>query len=567
MIHLQRSAAIILFAFILLSPGNASTPERIACDGPYWIFFSDKGVEGQALRSALDEVRLKLTTHARWRRAKALVGLVDEFDLPVAADYLAAISSRGARVRFASRWLNAASVEADAAVLERIRRLPFVREIKPVAKYWPCHQYFNPQGSQPSVQKRERWSLDDPDYGPSFGQLELCHVPAMHARGLTGRGVRLCLLDTGFWLEHEVFDSAHIIATYDFINGDSIVWNEEDQDTIFQHNHGTITLSVAAGKRDGSLYGPAFGAELILGKTEDIRSETPIEEDYYVAGLEWADSLGADVVSSSLGYIDWYTFEDMDGNTAVTTVAVDIAASRGIVVCTAAGNERQQPWGHIIAPADADSVVAVGAVDSIGEIADFSSPGPTFDGRIKPEVCAQGLNNYAAVPWFGPSGYWRVSGTSLSTPIISGICALLLEAHPDWTPIQLHEALLMTATQADSPDNDYGWGIADGLAALDYLEAIPPRAGLGPRKTILITAYPNPANSVTTWNIEIARTTVGSFTVTDILGRTITRTREERWAAGRHRFPFDVTRLPSGTYFGRLEAESGQAVGKVMVIK
>jgi len=563
--RLPMYCVIVSLLFALSGTGNASTPERAASLQPYWVFFTDKGVESQALSSALEKARLKLNAHARWRRAKVLPGLVDEFDLPVASNYVAAISSCGAHLRFASRWLNAVSIEADATILERIRRLPFVRDIKPLARYWPCHRGF--ERLETGMENPGRYPLDDFDYGWSFGQLELCNVPAMHARGLTGSGVRLCLLDTGFWLEHEVFDSASIIATYDFINGDSIVWNEPGQDDSSQHDHGTVTLSVAAGRHDGTLYGPAFGSELILGKTEDVRSETPIEEDYYVAGLEWADGLGADVVSSSLGYTDWYTFEDMDGNTAVTTIAVDIAVSRGIVVCTAAGNDRHSQWGHIIAPADADSVIAVGAVDSAGQIASFSSPGPTFDGRIKPEVCAQGLYTVAAVPGPDPNIYALVSGTSLSTPIIGGICALLLEAHPDWTPMQLREALMMTASQAASPDTNYGWGIADGLAALDYISAAPPHANLTPANTILIAAYPNPANSVAVWTIEVPRTTVGSFTVMDILGRTVLRVPEKRWTAGNHRLPLDASHLSSGIYFGWLDAQTGRAVGRLVVMK
>jgi len=563
--YFRMSSVLILFFLTCLLP---TLPVRAdGADGPYWIFFADKGIERTVLPKALDDSRSALDAHTRWRRAKVLPNLVDELDLPVAPCYLEAVSSCGAHLRFTSRWLNAVSVEADAGTLERICDLPFVRKVQPVAKYWPCHRNLKFEESGVPREKKVNSHFDDPDYGPSFGQLELCHVPAMHARGLTGNGIRLCLLDTGFWLEHEVFDSANVIATWDFINGDSIVWNEPDQDTVFQHDHGTITLSAAAGKKDGSLYGPAFGAELILGKTEDVRGETQIEEDFYVAGLEWADSLGADVVSSSLGYLDWYTYEDMDGNTAVTTIAVDIAVSRGIVICTAAGNERLSEWGHIIAPADADSVIAVGAVDSTGEIAPFSSPGPTADGRIKPELCAHGHGTYAAIPWFGPSGYLRASGTSLSTPIIGGICALLLEAHPDWTPMQLREALLMTASQAASPDTNYGWGIADGLAALDYLETALQQTFFTPRKRVIITAYPNPTNSVVTWNIEIPERLVGSFVVMDILGRTVAHMPKSQWVIGHHRLPLDAANLPSGMYFGRFETAIGQTVGKVVVLK
>ena len=205
----------------------------------------------------------------------------------------------------------------------------------------------------------------------------------------------------------------------------------------------------------------------MLAKTEDSRSETPIEEDYWVEGIEWADSLGAQIVSSSLGYTDWYTFADMDGKTAVTTLAADRAAKLGIVIVTANGNERRNSWGHVIAPADGDSVIAVGAVTSSGSLSSFSSPGPTYDGRIKPEVCAQGTSTFCARN-SSNTAYGYSSGTSLSTPLVAGVAALLLEAHPEWTPMQLREALMMTASNPSAPNNDYGWGIVNVLAALDY---------------------------------------------------------------------------------------------------
>jgi hypothetical protein len=220
------------------------------------------------------------------------------------------------------------------------------------------------------------------------------------------------------------------------------------------------------------LIGPAFGADFALAKTEIKLSETQIEEDNWVAGVEWADDLGADIVSSSLGYQDWYTYEDMDGNTALCTIAADLAVSKGIVVVNSAGNERITTWYHIIAPADGDSVIAVGAVDLQGGLASFSSAGPTFDGRIKPDVVARGVQTYCA---WANGGYGGASGTSLSAPLVAGVCALLLEIHPDWTPIQVREALWHTASQADDPDNLYGYGIANAAEAsgLNYLEVSP----------------------------------------------------------------------------------------------
>ncbi len=185
-----------------------------------------------------------------------------------------------------------------------------------------------------------------------------------------------------------------------------------------------------------------------------------------MAGIEWADSIGADVVSSSLAYMDWYTYPDMDGSTAVTTVAADIASWRGIVVCNAMANAGPAS-GTLHAPADADSILACGAVYSSGDIAYFSSRGPSFDGRTKPEVCARGVSTTCASP-YDTTGYTTASGTSLSTPLIGGAAAVILSAHPDWTPMQVREAMMMSSDRASSPDNDYGWGIPDILAAIQY---------------------------------------------------------------------------------------------------
>jgi len=255
------------------------------------------------------------------------------------------------------------------------------------------------------------------------------------------------------------------LAEWDFVNDDGETQNEEG-DPETQHNHGTVTWSTLGGAWDGELYGPAYLASFILAKTEDVSSETQIEEDNWVAGMEWADSFGVDVISSSLCYIDWYSYSDLDGNTAVTTIAADIAAERGIVVCNAMGNSGPAS-GTLLAPADADTILACGAVWSDGDIASFSSRGPTYNGRTKPEVLARGVYTYCASP-YDTTGYTQAHGTSLSTPLVGGCAAVLLSAHPDWNPVKVREALMMTAGNAQSPNNDRGWGIVDLLAAVNY---------------------------------------------------------------------------------------------------
>jgi serine protease AprX len=432
-----------------------------------WVFFTDKGIFDLGdYRAALNRATNVLTQRAARRRAKTMKpDLVDFRDLPVDHTYVNEISKYQAKLRQKSRWLNAASFEISVSRLYEISNLDFVRSIGPVlgGKRKPV-----PPQVPPSEPQKGQSQLDL-NYGASYNQLQQLNVPAVHDSGYNGQGVLVCMMDTGYLKDHQAFQLAflegRVLAEWDFINSDGNTQNEPG-DPSTQHNHGTCTWSALGGAADGNLYGPAYGASFILAKTEDVSMEQPIEEDNWMAGMEWADSIGADVISSSLCYIDWYTYSDLDGNTAVTTIAADIAAERGIVVCNAMGNNGPGS-GSLMAPADADSILACGAVDASGDLAYFSSRGPTYDGRIKPEVCARGVSTRCADP-YDTTGYTYASGTSLSTPLIGGCAALILSAHPDWTPMQVREAMMMTASQSSSPDNNYGWGIPDILAAIQY---------------------------------------------------------------------------------------------------
>jgi hypothetical protein len=432
-----------------------------------WVFFTDKGIfTGEDYIESKSSFKNALCPAALKRRAKNKVE-VDFFDLPMKQSYVDEILSSGAKPRQRSRWLNAASFEIRLAKLEEIASLPFVREIRRVVgfKRKPVEL-----GSGPDLSNQK---LAEPQYGRNYGlslaQLDQINVPIVHDMGYKGENVIVCMLDTGYKKDHQAFDLAfsegRVLDEYDFINDDYNTQNEPG-DPSGQHDHGTCTWSALGGAYEGELYGPGYKASFLLAKTEDIAGEQPIEEDYWVAGLEWADSLGAEVTSSSVGYSDWYIFADYDGNTAVTTIAADIAASRGIVVCNCMGNEGPG-YGTLIAPADADSILACGAVDASGNLAGFSSRGPTYDGRIKPEVLARGVSTYCAGT-VTSNEYTFASGTSLSTPLVGGCAAALLSAHPDWTVMQVREALTMTASNAASPDSQYGWGIVDLFSALNY---------------------------------------------------------------------------------------------------
>ena len=441
-----------------------------------WVFFTDKAVSSQAGFEAVAASTV-LTERAFNRRAKVGLNKIVFADLPVASQYVRAIQDLGAEHCRSSRWLNAASFELPASLAVRIARLPFVAEIRPVMRAPRRPAEETESKSPPPGETQSTHSLS---YGDSYPQLNQIGVPPVHDRGYSGLGVTLAILDTGVKKTHESlvphFADGRVLAEYDFVHNDGNVANEPG-DWANEQNHGTEVFSVAAGCADGHLYGPAYRANFILCKTEDIRSELPVEEDNWVAGMEFADSVGADVITSSVGYFAFddschcdYSYGDMDGQTATSSIAASMADGLGIVLAKSAGNEGPNPE-TITAPADAFNILAVGSVDAGGTIAYSSSRGPTADGRTKPEVCARGVSTFMALPNVPvDNDYTYASGTSFATPLVAGAACLLIEAHPEWTPAEVREALKASGNRAANPDNTYGWGIVDVEAAL----------GLGP---------------------------------------------------------------------------------------
>ncbi|MFZ6186152.1 S8 family serine peptidase, partial [Nannocystis pusilla] len=268
--------------------------------------------------------------------------------------------------------------------------------------------------------------------------------------------------DTGFVLKHQAFAGVQVIAARDFVQGDDVVADEAG-DTPGQQHHGTGVLSLIVAD-DGEVFsGVAPGVAVILAKTERIDVEEPYEEDYYVAGLEWIEGMGADIFTASLGYSDWYEPQQLDGKTAVVSQAATVAVANGLIMFAAIGNGGPDPK-TLDAPADVDGVIAVGATDFDGVVTPFSSRGPTADDRIKPDLVAPGQDVYMARS-DSLVAYEASQGTSLSTPLVAGVAALLLEAYPELDPPGMLALLRATATQPDAPDNDLGWGFVDGLAA------------------------------------------------------------------------------------------------------
>jgi hypothetical protein len=419
-----------------------------------WVLFADKGDRSpQALSAAIERVAARYNPRATQRRAlrgeRAQSGrpLFDEHDLPVNRSYVAAVADTGARVHVKSRWLNAVSVYATREQIEAIAGLPFVEKLQPVARSARIPVPDSEKTAAPPTPQARAGGLD---YGNAYAQLAQMNLIALHDEGFTGDGVIIGVLDTGFKLTHEAynhpFHSLNVIAAWDFLNNDPNV-GIEPGDPGGQHDHGTKTLSCIGAYKPGSLVGGAFDASFILAKTEDTAGEYPAEEDNFVAGLEFIESNGADLASSSLGYIDWYTQADLDGLTAVTTIAANIFTSHGVHLCNAAGNEYHDSnpnTSSIIAPADGFDVITCGAVTSSGATASFSSDGPTADGRVKPELMALG-SNAAMISSSSDTGYTTGSGTSFATPLIASAVGCLVEARPYWTVEQMRQYLFETA--------------------------------------------------------------------------------------------------------------------------
>lgn len=429
---------------------------------PTWVFFTDKGVESAGLEAALGRAERELSPRALARRVRERGDRgVDLRDVPPAPGHVAAVLATGARLRASSRWLNAISVEADAGQRAAIAALPQVGRVRPVAR----GRRVAPAG--PRV--RDAWDMSAGPglapagaYGLAQEQLELLGVPALHACGLTGEGVVLGVQDSGFTLAHQAFAGLEVIAARDFVHGDDVV-SDEPNDKPGQHDHGTAVLSLIVGQ-DGEIFsGVAPGVSVVLAKTEDVSQEVPAEEDYFVAGLEWIEGMGADVWTASLGYIDWYAYEQLDGKTTVTAQASMVALQNGLIMFNAMGNSGPKP-ASLISPADVDGIIALGATDFGGAVAGFSSRGPTADGRTKPDVLAPGAGVWCVKP-NTPDEYGQLNGTSLATPLAAGVGVLLKQAYPKLGPAQMLELLRSTASDAGAPNNDRGWGMIDGPAA------------------------------------------------------------------------------------------------------
>jgi serine protease AprX len=523
-----------------------------------WIYFADRGPDA----GRRDEFHL--SDRAAARRALRGSAPPDACDRPVYRGYVDSLRAHATRIRHTSRYFNAVSAEMQAREIRAVCAHDFVRAVDLVAprRRLPDMPEQAPRGSSRAPAPRAARAID---YGESFDQLNLVGAIDLLEQGHNASGsatggepVLIGILDTGFDLDHPALADIRVEAQYDFVNNDSVTANEAG-DPIDQDWHGTTVLGVIAGHAEGDLIGPAWGARYLLAKTEIVDDETPIEEDHWVAGIEWADSAGVDVVSSSLGYLWPDSNLALDGNTYLCTRAADIAVSHGIVVINSAGN---QGLSGLVAPADGAGVLAVGAVDRSGTIASFSSRGPTADGRIKPDFAAMGVGVRSVTP---ASGYASYNGTSYAAPMVAGVCALLLEIHPEWSPMEMRDTLRATASGSRDPNNTYGWGIpnamltpADSISAADSISSA--------------TVFPNSFTDVVSVRVSLNAPRPVTIRVHDCRGALVKRLVEGRRVSRLLEIQWDGTnergdRVASGVYFVTISSPGFTRTIKAVLIR
>lgn len=475
----------LLLTLTLLGSLAFSSAAQTKVYHKYWVELTDK--EGTPY--SLDRGLEFLSNKAMQRRFDQGIGL-DSTDLPVSPVYVDSIESMGVKVFNRSKWFNAVSIETlDTSLLAEIEALGFVKSIEPVAKTI-IQEYCDDEPRLKSSVFVDNGPNGENIYGSAFDQIHMLKGDFLHELGYRGEGMEIAVLDAGFNNVDEIaaFDSLwwnqQILGTRDFVEGN---------DSVFEDGtHGTSVLSTMAANEPGVILGTAPKANYWLLRTEDGSTEYRVEEDNWIAAAEFADSVGVDMINSSLGYSVFddeamsYSYSSMDGNTTRITRGADLAASKGILVVTSAGNLGNSAWKYISAPADANEVLAVGALNPDGSVVGFSSRGPTVDGRVKPNVAAQG----ASVVYVSGNGNTRYgAGTSFASPILAGLTACLWQSQRAKSSKEIRTMIEATASHYSNPNDSIGYGMADfQLAHFKFMEEKGP---LYVRNN-LPRPYPNP---------------------------------------------------------------------------
>lgn len=511
--------------------------------GYYAIHFANKAGN----QCSLSKPQEFLSARAIERRTRLHIS-PDSSDLPVTRFYLDSLRNIGLQVVCTSRWFNFAVVATtDTSLLNKALHLPFVASVRKAEHASRSQKAFYDKWSQEFIFNAASIPIET-NYGVAYTQIHLHKGDTLHALGYRGRGIHIAVLDAGFYHADtlsafkNLFEDRRVLGTRDFVAPGSGVYED--------HRHGMQVLSIMAGNLPGQFIGTAPNASYYLLRTENTDSEYIVEEYFWAAGAEFADSVGADIIHASLGYTVFddpaqnHTYNEMNGKTALTSRAASMAVRKGMIVIISAGNEGNSSWKYISAPADADSILAVGAVTATGNLASFSSRGPSSDGRIKPDVVAMGVGTYVQ----NITGSFSAgSGTSFASPVITGLTACLWQAVPALTPIEIRKAILMSASQYYAPDTLKGYGIPDFSKALQIARQMNQIKSDSGR----ISLYPNPAHDNLNLVVGFEPSTDMSIEIFSISGALIWKAAYREYHMAPVILPLNIRHLNPGIYFLR----------------
>jgi serine protease AprX len=451
-------------------------------EGVDWVYFTDKMDNGYEV----DHPEAFLSGRSITRRAWQGLG-VDLSDEPVSKAYVDSLKAMGVEILHVSRWLNGvAMVHPDSQLTEELLALSFVDTLPWSAETDAVYYPPRPSGSRFDAPLA---SPPDFQYGIAREQILQVDMEVLHQKGYTGGGVWIGVLDGGFRNVDSLpsfvnmIDQGRLLGTRNFVNDSSVF--------RLVNNHGMYVLSIIGGEWNGNMMGTAPHASFYLCSTENVHQETRIEEIAWIEAAEYVDSLGCDVINTSLGYSDFdgllhdYTYRDMDGQRTYVSRAASMLADKGIIACVSAGNEGNQSWYRITAPSDAYNILCVGAVDRDGIIAGFSSRGPSYDGRVKPDVVAMGSGTGIQ---YGNGNLAIGAGTSFSSPVMAGSVAALWQAYPEMSARELILSVRESGNRFDNPDATYGYGVPSLARTFWGISSSPLRS-----TALELELYPNPA--------------------------------------------------------------------------
>lgn len=508
----------------------------LAQEGRYAIFLADKS---ESVFN-VDNPSAFLSSRSIERRAKQGI-LITEEDFPVNSNYLLEISNQGAHILHSSRWLNAIIVEVENSELGAILALPFVTG----------SEYLAPLASTAGGRVRRTKGKKDSSLSVvNQVQTNMLGLDDMHKDNFRGEGVLIAVFDSGF-------TGVDIGAPFQPLLNEGRITLMEDivakSGNVFQYDdHGTEVLSIMAANQPGLYIGGAPAATYQLFITEDVGSEYRIEEYNWLVAAEKADSAGVDIINSSLGYnlfddaaMD-YTIDQLDGETAVVSKAAALATKKGILVVSSAGNDGNAAWKFINPPSDVNGVIAVGAVTSTGNLSNFSSVGPTADGRIKPDVVALG-SSVSVIKANGTTGF--TSGTSASTPLITSLAAGFRQAFPELTVAELYDLIISSGSLHQSPNNQLGYGIPNYLVAKEIVTGEAP-----PLPSLKIVMYPNPVTTgVINVDLDIPSGDHAVITIYNLKGQQVFRSEGEVTYIN-NPVVVEVSKFSPGLYILKVEA-------------